>query len=129
MNEELRKLVNIATDVNMFPEVLKSLYGTLKDKEEYNVELRRGLSINVNCPVDVLEKLIKDDVDDIRINAAKHSRATEKMLSACIKDDNRFVRIEAVKNKNVSEDILIAFIKDEDVEIVRTARAILKSRL
>lgn len=91
MNAELEKLVVIAKDSNMFPEVLKSLYAMFKDNEDFNTELRKGLSENPNCPTDVLEKLIKDNFDEVRINVAKHKRANDKMLSVCTKDENRLV--------------------------------------
>lgn len=129
MNTELQKLVEIAADANMFPEVLKSLYAMFKDKEEFNTELRKGLSTNPNCPLDVLEKLIKDPCDEVRINAAKHKDASDKMLSVCTKDDNRLVRLAAVNNPNVSEDILVVLMKDTDAEVVSQARSALKQRL
>ncbi len=129
MNAELEKLVVIAKDSNMFPEVLKSLYAMFKDNEDFNTELRKGLSENPNCPTDVLEKLIKDNCDEVRINVAKHKKANDKMLSVCTKDENRLVRLAAVNNHNASEDILIVLMKDEDPEIVSQARSNLKQRL
>ncbi len=129
MTDELRSLVAISENPNMYSEVLKTLYSLLKDKEELNVELRRGLVKNPNCPVDVLEKLCKDEMTDIRVSAAAHRRATEKMLAGCVKDESVDVRLTAVKNPNVAEDTVISFMKDSDETVVKTARAILKQRL
>lgn len=129
MNSELEKLVLIARNEAMFPEVLKTMYGLLKDNEPMNRELRLALSLNRNCPVEVLEKEIKDPVDEIRVNVAKHKRATEKMLASCVKDPNPNVRMAAVNNTNASEDTLWQFAKDDNPEVVKSARAALKARL
>lgn len=129
MENSLRKLVDIAKDKEMYPEVLKMLYSTLKDNEEHNNEIRRGLSLNVNCPIEILEKLSKDDLVDIRKNVASHVHANEKILQNCTKDSSKEVRYIAVQNLNVTEDILITFLKDEDEQVSLTARKILKQRL
>ena len=129
MNTELEKLVEIAKDSHMFPEVLKALHTMFKDEVDFNTELRKGLSINPNCPAEVLEKLLKDPCDEVRINAAKHKKSSDRMLFVCRRDANRLVRLAAVNNPNIDEDSLIGYIKDEDSEVAAKARSVLKARL
>lgn len=128
-NQELQKLINIALDKEMYPEVLKYLYGALKEDIVSNRELRRSLSLNENCPVEILEKLIKDEIPEIRANAARHKDATAKMIASCVKDDVKEVRLEAVKNPVITEDTLWQFVKDDDEDVVKLARSVLKARL
>lgn len=129
MNDSLKKLVNIAEDSNMFPEILKSLYSTLKENKEYNAELRKALSLNTKCPVEILEKLAKDELLEIRVNVAKHNKSTEKILQTCAKDSEHTVRYAVVRNANTSEDILISLLKDDNEDVARLARTILKQKL
>lgn len=129
MTQSLNKLVAIAKDEAMFPEVLKSLYSTLKENKEYNNELRKALSLNPNCPIEVLEKLSKDEIVDIRINTAKHSKSNKKILQTCAKDANCDVKLAVLQNENITEDILILLLKEENVEVSKLARAILKQKL
>lgn len=128
MNEQLLKLIEIAKDEKMYEDVLVYLYNFSKDIKD-GVELRLVLSVNSKLPVKVLEKLMKDEKTDVRVNVASHKNATDKMLDSCLKDEDYEVRLAAVRNKNVSEDTLMAFCKDENEEVKTAARQVLKSRL
>lgn len=129
LNNQLQKLVDVATDELMYQEVLKTMFGVLKNDDEANAEIRFGLSVNKNCPVEVLEKLVKDDIEEIRINAVRHQKATSKILSQAVKDPSSRVRLAVLDNPSASESDLWQLMQDTNLEIVEKARLTLKTRL
>lgn len=129
MKAELQKLIDIALDKNMYPEILKGLYSSLKESPEENLKLKISLSRNLNCPIDIITKLSKDENDEIRLNISTHRLTTAKILESFIKDSNVNVKLAAIKNTNISEDSLMSFMKDENPEVVKYSRLALKQRL
>ena len=114
-------LIELAKTKDMYEQVFKFLYNTsFNDETDHLIKME--LSKNVSVNEDILEKLAKEDSNEIRASVMKHKNATEKMFRGALKDEDLTVRENAILNKNISEAVLIEFLKDESEKIRNLAK-------
>ncbi len=83
----------------------------MKDKVE---EVRLDVASNPNATEMMLLELMKDEIAMVRRRVASNSNATELMLLELMNDKDMMVRRRVASNSNATEPILLELMKDEN---------------